>query len=508
MPVRDARKTRRRILITLLAILMWVAAADVVWVRWNRRIPLGHDTTRVTLPLVDGQPDYLGALNEAHAAGMMWEENAAPVIYEIMGLREDSFSLYQKEMAFIWGLPLTDKKPLFVEYGDWARGRGMLPPAPADRSPQELLAGMGLGDPFHEEVRACLKGPWKAEEHPSVLEWLEALEPAMRKLDEACARPRFYWPTLGLDGRRHGLASPQIVVLPKAISSLPALAEAVIVHANQRLASSDHVAYEHDVVLVMQLARLLSQQPTFQEYLIALAIDNMAGEALQRAAASQLDSLTAELLRKRVDTLPALQPPGVIIDEGERFQVLSGLCLYLQASTRQPAYSFVPVDYSRALRSLNRQFDAMLEAMTLATAPERIQAMEHLGNEYEAQGVMQGGKLERMMHLESAYLMTAGVNAATLPRHVTENEVNRDLAQVALLLRAAKSRNGMFPQALEELKVAIPPDRFADKPLKYVRMGTGYMLYSVGPDMGDDSGTPRAAAERGVGWDMVLRVEK
>jgi hypothetical protein len=508
-PVRDAKKIRRRILITLLAVVMWAAAADVVWVRWNRRIPLGHDTTRVTLPLVDGQPDYLGALNESHGAGVMLEENAAPMIYEIMGLRDEAYSLYQKEVAFTWGIALSDGKPLFAEYGTFARDLGVVPASPADAS-QEGLASLGIADPFHDELWLCMKGPWKTEDHPWVARWIASLEPALGLLDRACARPRFYWPLLSLDGRRNGLASPEIVVLPETITALPRLAEAVIVRANGRLGGGDVVGFEHDATLVMQLARLLAQQPTYQEYLIALAIDSMASEALQHAAASpQLDVVSAEVLRKRAELMPPLRPAAAILDEGERFQMLSGLCLYLRKSTRPAIYSFIPVDYSRALRSLNRQFDSMLDAMALGSAPERIRAMEHLAAEYEAQGAVQSGELEKRMHLENVYLMSTGIHAAALPKQVTENEVNRDLAQAALMLRAAKARGGNFPEKLEELKGSVvPQDRFADKPLRYVRMGTGYMLYSVGPDMGDDGGTPRGAAERGAGWDMVLRVEK
>ncbi|HEX8550497.1 MAG TPA: hypothetical protein VF681_02965 [Abditibacteriaceae bacterium] len=62
-------------------------------------------------------------------------------------------------------------------------------------------------------------------------------------------------------------------------------------------------------------------------------------------------------------------------------------------------------------------------------------------------------------------------------------------------LRAYEAEQGKFPQTLDELAPkylkAIPRDVFADgKPFHYRLEGKAYRLWSVGPDMKNDNGTP------------------
>ena len=67
---------------------------------------------------------------------------------------------------------------------------------------------------------------------------------------------------------------------------------------------------------------------------------------------------------------------------------------------------------------------------------------------------------------------------------------------VKLALRAYQQEHAEYPASLQDLVKAgiltrVPMDPFAlNAPLRYQRRGTGYALYSIGPDGKDDGGTP------------------
>jgi hypothetical protein len=68
------------------------------------------------------------------------------------------------------------------------------------------------------------------------------------------------------------------------------------------------------------------------------------------------------------------------------------------------------------------------------------------------------------------------------------------LLTVAYALRAYRLEHGRYPATLAALTLdylaVVPVDPFTGAPLRYWPLGTGYRLYSVGPDGKDDHGTP------------------
>jgi hypothetical protein len=84
--------------------------------------------------------------------------------------------------------------------------------------------------------------------------------------------------------------------------------------------------------------------------------------------------------------------------------------------------------------------------------------------------------------------------SAVRPRGVMEADVA--LERVALALQDYKFARGRYPASLAELQETlgwtIPPDPFSGKAFLYRTHGAGFVVYSVGPDMKDDGGTPQA----------------
>ncbi len=81
----------------------------------------------------------------------------------------------------------------------------------------------------------------------------------------------------------------------------------------------------------------------------------------------------------------------------------------------------------------------------------------------------------------------------------TQNRTTLRLLIADLAVRAFRAEHGTYPQRLAELVPAeldsVPIDPFSGQPLIYRPVDSAYLLYSVGPDGRDDSGTPMADAK-------------
>jgi len=66
------------------------------------------------------------------------------------------------------------------------------------------------------------------------------------------------------------------------------------------------------------------------------------------------------------------------------------------------------------------------------------------------------------------------------------------LALAAVALEQFRAARSQYPTALSELSPAyldtVPADPFDGQPLRYRKQGSGYIPYSIGPDLKDDLG--------------------
>jgi hypothetical protein len=84
---------------------------------------------------------------------------------------------------------------------------------------------------------------------------------------------------------------------------------------------------------------------------------------------------------------------------------------------------------------------------------------------------------------------------------------NKDLAMIALLLKAYRLEQGQYPDNLEVLNSALPVDPFTGKSYSYRKAASGFILYSWGPNQKDDGGKSAEAQwlEKG---DLVFKCER
>jgi hypothetical protein len=85
---------------------------------------------------------------------------------------------------------------------------------------------------------------------------------------------------------------------------------------------------------------------------------------------------------------------------------------------------------------------------------------------------------------------------------------NLSLAEIALLLKSYKAESGSYPSSLEELREfagrELPKDPFSGDVFVYHPDGAGFLLYSWGPNLQDNAGTPAFSPHADDG-DLVFR---
>ncbi|MCX6991889.1 MAG: hypothetical protein NT011_01975 [Kiritimatiellaeota bacterium] len=77
---------------------------------------------------------------------------------------------------------------------------------------------------------------------------------------------------------------------------------------------------------------------------------------------------------------------------------------------------------------------------------------------------------------------------------VTQHQAQMEICRVGLALKLFEQKNGAYPDTLNKLAPefldTIPVDPFTGKALIYRKAKAGFILYSLGPNLQDDNGTP------------------
>ena len=87
-------------------------------------------------------------------------------------------------------------------------------------------------------------------------------------------------------------------------------------------------------------------------------------------------------------------------------------------------------------------------------------------------------------------------------------------ARGAMAVERYRLAHGALPSSLGDLVPGqldvVPEDPYTGQPLRYEKLGKGFVVYSVGPDGRDDAGweEPPHARRRGGQYDLTFTVEQ
>jgi hypothetical protein len=287
------------------------------------------------------------------------------------------------------------------------------------------------------------------------------------------------------------------------------LALEAILHAqnNEREASIRSIASAYGV------ARSLRGEPITISQMVRHSCAAIATQALEQVL--NRTRFTDEQLAQLERTIGAAYDPNAMARAlvGERcfghdvFRHPRALGLDTWTSAHGP--SLVAVEAQRALGLLDRSWalylDLMEEFIEAAQLPpgERCRVADAIATRHAA------------VFRRHDLLSTLMPSPARLIRADVEGLAHLLVAQTALAVERYRLASGGLPSRLEDLAptyiLRVPPDPFDGRPLRYRRLPTGYVVYSIGRDEVDDNGRERPPRRRSADhptFDLTFTVER
>ncbi|MBI3947693.1 MAG: hypothetical protein HY321_17365 [Armatimonadetes bacterium] len=327
---------------------------------------------------------------------------------------------------------------------------------------------------------------------------------------QAVARPQCRFPVNWEDGA--GALVPHLLRIGSLARFLAA--KAVLDARDGRMAEAAQA-----VTLTFQVSESLRDDPSLIGQLVRMAALQVGATALREV--SEWGDIPEEDARRLADTLARIDPgPGFV--EAMAVERAMGISVFGRVGRRSSAG---PPSPANGASNISRVASAYpwwhLVARPLLYA-DQLAYLDLMGRQVAAAE-------ERSARAAQAQLAAAEQAARSLPWFAILSHVGSvaftsygrarlglDRAHAALAgsrallgLVVYRQRFGAYPESLaalrQRLNWEVPDDPFSEKPLVYRRQGSGFLLYSVGPDMKDDGGRPTRELRERIGAGVLLR---
>ncbi|MCH8046673.1 MAG: hypothetical protein IID44_23465, partial [Planctomycetes bacterium] len=253
------------------------------------KITISKETTHIVTPLrPDGYVDYRKALNEQAAKGVTPENNAAVLLWQVMGPKEINKDV-REEFFKLLGIDALPQDGQYVVTMD-------------DHIETLLEADRPQA---YDEFEAVLLKAWSEKDYPHVASWLKANEKFLELGIEASKRPHFFSPlVVSKEGFWNGLLLDSSVhdgaIKPYSIR------EGLRTRAMKHWHAGRTERAWSDLLACHRLARLVDQKPGFVPSAFAFALDQQAGSTGLVLAHS--GKLTSQQAKRFAADLAALPP--------------------------------------------------------------------------------------------------------------------------------------------------------------------------------------------------------
>ncbi len=489
------------------------------------KFTLSKETTAITSPLnADGTPDYVGALNAKYSQGVTPENNGFVVWLEAVGTRWQDGNIADAARDRVLAMCGAKATPpdgvIWKGYTQYLIDVKKL--TDQWRLPDERW-NAALNEMKHARFEL-----WTREQHPDFAEYLTANNKWLDKMVEATSRPKWWSPAVNREEH------PKMMSLPN--QSLYPLSEAAYELASRatgRAGMGDFEGFSQDVLTIKRLGRYVAGSPMMVEGVVGMAINHLADDAIGTVAVS--GKLTAEqggALSRALATLPGRRDAADEI-EFERWTTLDTFFLIIDGDpdfirelqnmgvskfkTKPDSMQPEEVDLDAALKVVNQTYD-------MCMAPGREPSLAQIrkrDNDLDTQIAKWSEELRDNPDLRKGADETRTAYSERVARGVI-TIMTRDLTGIDekfkeedmrdrmlnVLLAAAKVHavSGKWPATLEDLVPEaikeLPADYFSEAgkaAVKYVAVGDGVRIYSVGRNGVDDGGK----ANSGKNWDDI-----
>jgi hypothetical protein len=533
----DADRKERSLWQWLVALVLLVTLGGLLacnyWPAEPGHVVISRETTYIDGPVnPDGTINYVAYLDGRYAEGVTPENNAAPLLLQACGpqmLPEKTRSQTLARLA-IPAAYFDNTKPLIP----WEKRHPTTQPAtrPDANAPGEGEDAENAPPPepgVQDFGEALLAGK---PAHPELEGYLARNAPALELVRKASTRPRFYLPLISTSNPPY-----MYDVLVANMTSLLLAGDCLAARALLRAARNDPQGAWDDVLALHRLARLVDQLPLTPDQIIAAGMDRTAATVGIHLATR--GCLPGGGTQKLLPKLSALRPIGnelEAFDRAERFfsldQVMSLRRVAGGATTAPgvlPMSLDTSVDWNQLLRRVNALYDQAMAPMRLPRFQGR-QAAKEAFDEHTAQIAARrpskamlyimryGGRF----YLEARTMLLAEFLACMMPdtqtvfcQFMDSARMTHEIETLSVAIACFHDENGRWPGKLAELCPSllktIPADRFSPGPLHYQATDKGYLLYSVGMNLKDDTAPPAAtspaATAKDKADDIVARSE-
>jgi len=508
---------------------------------------LSKQTTYVSGPLrKDGTVDYVAALEAIARRGVTVENNAAVLLYRIVGPGEIVPELRAEYFKRLGIDPLPIQGNYFVTLDQLVQravvGKNVSEKEFAKVDPQVRRKVFAAQEKVWEQFDQAQRKSWTAREFPLLAEWLLVNQQPLNLVQQASQRPRYYSPLIPAEKE-----FPMVSVLLPGLSQYRDLARALSIRITMNISQGKIDEAIADSVTCHRLGRLVAQGPFLIDSLVGIAIDSLACQA--DVTAAHYGKLPPEKLKAWRQQFQGLAPlPSVVerINISERFSYLDvtfGIVRFGPSALNQldelsgasgdkkPGFKDIVSkamlntmnDWDDVMRRGNRWYDELVVAGRKPTYQERMTAFAEIDQKLAelAKSAADPKKLLLLLVARDkgpaavlssllsdilVSMMLPSVGRAT----VAEDRLvmNNRLVDVALGLAAYRQETGQYPVQLEQLVpkylTKIPEDLFVGKPVRYLRKAQGYLLYSVGPNQKDNGGQRENQELDDVGFQVPL----
>lgn len=387
--------------------------------------------------------------------------------------------------------------------------------------------------PAQKQFDKALDEPWTRKACPLIVKWLDDNEKPVDVMIEASHRPKWYAPIvppLDENGQFQGL----FMTLLPATQQIRSVARYFMARAHLAMAERRFEDAWDDVLNCHRLGRMQAKGPTLIDYLVGVAMVNMANDMhvrLVQLAEPDFEKLV--VMRQQYRSLPKFPHPAEQIDITERVMLLDmydmleqgryGILESLGSVSIPPAgkVALSLVDWNVArfhgmqayddLKKLLEIQEPMVRSQRIGEFNDALKAkgtvnLQSIFNGFLKQGGDVGGTFDNVIAdaLVQLFLPAMGaVDSASARAFARLQNIETYFA-----LELYRQQNGNYPESLRELVPGLLPtapiDPFSSKAVVYRRQADGFLLYSLGSNGKDDQG--RTFGE-GTADDLRIRVK-
>lgn len=294
--------------------------------------------------------------------------------------------------------------------------------------------------------------------------------------------------------------------IPDATSMLSAI-RLLLNHSWCLAADGDVAGAVRDIYSGMRICEFYMDDPLLITWLVGVACEQMCLSAeMNLISTSELTSVEIDdlenLVKKRRETVRALLVRAL---DGER--VFFGGSIFerfLSSNISRQAF-LAEIDSQGTAKAIDWAYRNPLRPLLVADYAAYLRFMLGTRNVILDPQAGERDAMKLVEEIPRTALLTrlSAPALANLARKLHEVEVTLDLSTLGLEAEKIRIASGHYPQSLAEIpwEGALPRDPFTGGDFHYKADDGNLLIYSVGPDLVDNHGTPtRVKGERDIVW--------